>query len=383
VPAATLTHCVILADAAAPAPLGSGLALATPLALEPIGGRPFLAWLIRELMRFGVADYRLASSRFADELGRAIPAIQARLPHPVRISVSAPPTHTPADDRLWWARDRLPDRFLLCDGGALFDGNLAALLAEAAGDGATAVWAFATADTDETVDAAVLVVDRLALAGLTRAGGTDGLLPHLARTGLLRRVPGHGSVHRIATPTALAAARVAIPRTLRRPALFLDRDGVLNLDHGYVGTPARFEFMGGAQAALRHATDAGWHVFVATNQSGVARGFYTECDVQALMAWVGEQVRRAGGTIDDTRYCPYHPEAASPAYRRPSDWRKPAPGMLMDLLRAWEVDAARSVLVGDQPSDLEAAAAAGIGGHRFLGGDLLAFIRPLLEHPPG
>jgi D,D-heptose 1,7-bisphosphate phosphatase len=383
VPTATLTHCIILADAAAPAPPGSGLALATPLALESVGDRPFLAWLIRELMRFGVTDYHLTSNRFAGELARAIPTIQARLPHPVRISMIAHPSDTAPEDRLRWARDRLPDRFLLCDGGALFDGNLAALLAEAAGDSATAAWAFAIADTDETAAAAVLVVDRLALAGLTRAGGAEGLLAHFARTGLLRRVPGHGSVHRVITFTDLAAARVAIPRTLRRSALFLDRDGVLNLDHGYVGTQARFEFTEGAQAALRHAADAGWHVFVATNQSGVARGFYTECDVQTLMAWVGEQVRRAGGTIDDTRYCPYHPEADIPAYRRSSDWRKPAPGMLMDLLRAWEVDAARSVLVGDQPSDLEAAAAAGIRSHRFLGGDLLAFIRPLLEHPPG
>ena len=98
----------------------------------------------------------------------------------------------------------------------------------------------------------------------------------------------------------------------------------------------------------------------------------------ALHAWMTDEVRRAGGTIDDIRYCPYHPEAPLAAYRRASDWRKPAPGMLLDLLRAWRLDPAGCVLIGDQPSDLAAAAAAGVRGITFAGGSLLTAVRSVL-----
>jgi D-glycero-D-manno-heptose 1,7-bisphosphate phosphatase len=129
---------------------------------------------------------------------------------------------------------------------------------------------------------------------------------------------------------------------------------------------------------VRIATSRGWHVFVVTNQSGVARGLYDEEAVRALMAWVADELRAAGGTLDDWRFCPFHPEAALPRYRRASDWRKPGPGMLLDLIRAWEPDLARSVLVGDQDSDMEAAMSAGIRGVRFRGGSLAAVVERLV-----
>ena len=136
--------------------------------------------------------------------------------------------------------------------------------------------------------------------------------------------------------------------------------------------------MPGALETIRFASAAGWHVFVVTNQSGVARGYYDEAAVIDLLDWMADEARRAGGTIDDARYCPYHPDAAVDAYRQAHPWRKPDPGMLLDLLAKWELDPARCVMIGDQPSDMAAAAAAGIAGHLFRGGNLLQFVRPIL-----
>lgn len=161
-------------------------------------------------------------------------------------------------------------------------------------------------------------------------------------------------------------------------ALFLDRDGVINVDHGWVGTRDRFEWIVGAREAVAHATKSGWRVFIVTNQSGVARGFYTEDDVRSLLAWITEECRSYGGTIDDFRYCPYHPEAPMEAYRQAHGWRKPEPGMLLDLIGVWNLTPDHCVLVGDQGTDIQAAERAGMRGYLFPGRNLLDFVKPLL-----
>ncbi|HEY3695711.1 HAD family hydrolase [Phenylobacterium sp.] len=161
----------------------------------------------------------------------------------------------------------------------------------------------------------------------------------------------------------------------QRPALFLDRDGVLNEDHGYVHRWEDFHWIPGAMAAVRAFNQAGWLVFVVTNQSGIGRGYYSEAEMHALHARMRQALAGEGARIDAFYYCPQHPDATLAAYRHPDPPdRKPNPGMLLRALAEWPVDRARSVMVGDKPADLEAALRAGVRGLLFRGGDLARFL---------
>ena len=160
-----------------------------------------------------------------------------------------------------------------------------------------------------------------------------------------------------------------------RPALFLDRDGVLNVDHGYVHRWEDFDWIDGAREAVRRFNAAGWLVIVITNQSGIGRGYYTEDEMHALHRRMQAALAEAGAHIDAFYYCPQHPDAANAAYRHPDPPdRKPNPGMLLRALSEWPVDRDRSIMVGDKPADLEAALRAGVRGLLFEGGNLDQFL---------
>lgn len=145
-----------------------------------------------------------------------------------------------------------------------------------------------------------------------------------------------------------------------KPALFLDRDGVINVDHGYVFRQSDFEFTEGIFDLCRHAKSAGYLIFVVTNQAGIGRGLYSEDDFHDLTRWMCDVFVREGCAIDKVYFCPTHPEHGIGRYKVESPRRKPYPGMILEAAAEFDVDLTRSVLVGDKLSDIQAGVAAGI-----------------------
>ena len=160
-----------------------------------------------------------------------------------------------------------------------------------------------------------------------------------------------------------------------RPAVFFDRDGVLNEDTGFVHRSHDLVWIEGAVEAVALCNKAGYLVFVVTNQSGIARGYYTEAAMHDLHAHMRAELAAKGGRIDDIRHCPHLEQGIVPGYTRACHCRKPNPGMILDLIAAWNVDTAKSFLIGDSERDLEAARRAGVDGLLFTGGNLAVFVR--------
>ena len=145
-------------------------------------------------------------------------------------------------------------------------------------------------------------------------------------------------------------------------AIFLDRDGVINVDRGYVHTIEDFEFIPGLFEALRHFQRLGYKLIIVTNQSGIGRGYYSEEDFLRLSKWMREQLLKEGIEIADIFYCPHHPDSDCLC-------RKPKSGMLEEAIKKHRVDPSQSWMIGDKPSDIEAARSAGIDRTILIGED--------------
>jgi D-glycero-D-manno-heptose 1,7-bisphosphate phosphatase len=151
----------------------------------------------------------------------------------------------------------------------------------------------------------------------------------------------------------------------KKPAAFLDRDGVLNFDRGYTHRPDDLVMIPGAAAAVRLLNEAGYYVFVVTNQGGVARGLYSEAAIDQVHRHMQEILMKEGAHIDAFYYCPHHPEGTVKEFANVCSCRKPEPGMLEQAASEWPVERARSFLIGDRDHDLTAASAFHIHGIKF------------------
>ncbi len=330
-----------------------------------------------------------------------LPSIEASLPKPLRITCSREEQPAGTGGALYHARKHLAERFLVCNGDSWFDFNLARLLADAVTDPGETIGRIALRRLDDAtrygvvetdgdrvtsfrerdqrsqpgiINAGVYLFDQRVLDAVTPVCSLEReVMPALASCGILRGTVADGYFIDIGIPADLTRAQIELPARLLRRALFLSLNVLAKFDVESVGT--RFAFTPGALTAIRAASDAGWHVFVGTNQSEMANGPHhqLEPEVAHLCARIADAVRTEGGTIDDLRCCPAQSAGLSETSRRDGIPCKPGPGMLLELLARWQVDPARCLLIGDRPSDFSAAATTGIRVHLFPGGDLSEF----------
>ncbi len=374
----------------------------TPKPLLEVAGVPFLEHLVWNLRRYGIREILFSVGYLAQH-------VQAHFGDGTRFGIkcSYAIEYTPAGTggALLLARDQLSDTFLVLNGDTLFDINfldlglvhsknnalatLALRRVEDAGrygritlEGNT-VTAFKEKDTTGAglINGGIYLLEKIALDLLpgSPASLEQDLFPMLAQKGLAAGKQYTGFFIDIGLPETLQNSNTLIPKWKRKQAVFFDRDGVLNVDHGYVHQPKDFEWIAGAREAVKLVNDKGYYAFIVTNQAGIGRGYYTEDNFLAFSHWINEELRKTGAHIDATYYCPHHPEAGIGEYKRRCTCRKPGSGMLAQACKEWDVDLQRSVMIGDKEKDMQAAEGASLQGVLFKRNNLFTFIKDTLN----
>jgi D-glycero-D-manno-heptose 1,7-bisphosphate phosphatase len=358
--------------------------------------------LIETCSRFGFRRILLVVNESESSAQSSVAEIQARLLGRAVITLIPVPAEAGSVAALRRAESHLDDRFLLLDGTLFFDTNWLDLVPSAGRGETLLVMSLRRVEArdevrsvkETNVRAVTLRDDGMVDLERERSRGEDladaGV--YLVRRGVLPLLHGHESWRNDVLPDlcmrGLVRGRVHQGRFLNyadrkqgspgfdmrlrraRRAVFFDRDGTLNFDAGYTHRPDDLRLLPGAIAAVKRVNDLGRFAFLVTNQAGIAKGHFTEQDMHAFNAHLQRTLRAAGAHLDDIQYCPDHPEGIVEPYVRRSEFRKPAPGMLLDLMKTWPVVAEGSIVIGDRQSDVEAAQAAGLHGVLYKGGDL-------------
>jgi D,D-heptose 1,7-bisphosphate phosphatase len=379
--------------------LGS-LAANTPKPLLAIAPSvPFLDLLVENAARQGFSDIVLLAGHFADQV---VARYQGRRIKDATIRVVQEREPAGTGGALGHARALLDPWFLLANGDSYFDINLRAFAAHRPADAVAHVALRMMQDVSRygSVDLREGRIEKFmekaigqATPGLVNGGvyltsrdilsyvsGNCSLekdvFPALARRRALTGRVFEGYFLDIGLPETLAQANRELLRLFTRPAAFLDRDGVLNVDRGYTHRPEQLAWTKNAREAVLALNNAGYLVIVVTNQAGIAHGYYSEEDMRAFHQRMQSELAEIGAHIDAFYHCPFHPDAVTDRYRHPAHAdRKPNPGMILKAKRDWAIRDAGSFLIGDSSSDIEAALRAGVPGVRFAGGDLLALVK--------
>lgn len=377
----------------------------TPKPMLQVGGKPFLEHVVWNLKRFGFQRLLLLVGYKGEIIRQHFNRGEA-----FRVTIDYAHENEPAGTAgaLAQAASYLDEDFLLVNGDTLFDFNYLDLKLRQPKEPWVVKMALRDVANAERYGRVKLEECRVVEFAEKCAGGPGlvnggvywvkkdivdevheipcsfekDILPRLAEQGQVWGWPYDGFFVDIGVAEDLERAQEAVPLWRKKPAVFLDRDGVLNVDTGYVHRPEEFIWVEGAKEAIKYLNDQGYLVIVVTNQAGVARGYYTERDVHHLHTWINEELALVGAHIDAFYYCPHHAQAGKGAYAVDCGCRKPAPGLLLRALQEWEIDIDKSFMVGDKLSDLEAAEGAGIKGYLFQGGNLYRFFLALAEHIP-
>jgi D,D-heptose 1,7-bisphosphate phosphatase len=380
-----------------------------PKPLLEVCGRPFVEHVMMNLRRFGFDDFILLAgyqSAIVREQYGAESAFARELQANITVIVEPSPMGT--GGALRYARDYLQNEFLLLNGDSIFDFNYLDLCnCEYPQEPEDWLCRIALLPVEKATrygfvelrDAKILAFREKPTtpqSGLINSGVywlkstlldfittnpcslEQDVFPKLAAQGLLTGRVYRGYFIDIGIPEDLQRARDNLTAHLQKPAAFLDRDGTLNHDDGYTHKIEDFRWMDGAKAAIRKLNDAGYLVFVVTNQAGIARGYYDGAKVDALHSWMQDELADEGAHIDDFRYCPHHPEGTVPELAIVCDCRKPQSGMLKRLIERWKPDTSRSFMLGDSDKDAQAGNAIGISGRKIDPSRLLQEVESLI-----
>lgn len=368
-----------------------------PKPILPVAGKPFLAYLIENISRFGISDFVICVGHLGESV---VETLGDGSSLGVRISYSYEQEPLGTGGCVKYAMPLLDDHFLMLNGDTLFDFNFSDFLRryseqsdggvfmalrrveDVSRYGATEIEGSKISSfQDKTrngpgwINGGVYCMARTAVQSFPNGKFSieNDYFPELAAAGNLYGVKYEGFFIDIGIPETLELAQLEIPDWEARPAVFLDRDGVINVNHGYVASPDRFDLVSGALEVVRHFNEKGYYVLVVTNQAGVARGYYSELEFRDFMKWIQVELRKAGAHIDGYYYSPNHPEGTMKRYAKPCFFRKPNPGMILRGLSEWPILKDKSFLIGDKASDIDAAKAAGIRGYLFEGENLKSF----------
>ena len=172
---------------------------------------------------------------------------------------------------------------------------------------------------------------------------------------------------------------MAVITPMSNKAIFFDRDGTLNVEVGYLYEIDKFKWIDGAREAIKFCNDNGYLAIVVTNQSGVARGFYTEEDIINLHNFMQEELAKVGAHVNDFFYCPHHPNGVVEKYSIDCECRKPKSKLIEDACKKYDIDKSKSLMIGDKPRDVECGENAGVRSILFDGENLLNTIQSAIE----
>jgi len=372
-----------------------------PKPLLDISGQPFLEYVFWNLRRHGIGRVVLSVGYLAEKT-QAILGDGSRFGLDLTYIVETEPQGTGGGLKL--AVDLLDDEFLVLNGDTIFDVNYLDLALGLSSENIAAMALRQVKDVSRygnvqleggqirrfcekaaqgpgVISGGVYALRKEALDFLPEGPSSieQDMFPRLVQSGRLGGQVYNGFFLDIGLPETYRAAQILLPKWKKRPAIFLDRDGVLNTDHGYVHKPSEFDWMEGAREAIKFLNDKGYLVLLVTNQAGIGRGYYEETDFWQLTGWMRHRLAETGAHLDGVYFCPHHPTEGKGKLKVDCQCRKPKPGMIQQALCEWDIDMENSFVVGDRTKDMELAQAVNVPGHLFCGGNLLEFVRPLVS----